>query len=499
MASIPSFLRAIVHDPSPPGPGVARTYHLLLALVSILAWASLLVQVKVLIGWQGLTPAQTIFLQARGSNPFLRWQDVPSHLFFDDSDTSIVAGCVVGLAVSIFAAAGLYPRVMFAISAMLYLGYCTVAQTFLAFQWDNLLIEASFIALFLNPKQESPVGHWMLRVLLFKVFFESGLAKLQSSTGDWLAGTAMQHYYQTAPIPTRLGWWFHQLPDSWHTLESWWALTFELVLAWGVFGGRVPKTVAACAFLTFLVVDGATANYGFFLPLTFALCAALLPESIAIRGWRSLDSVFRRSTQADSPSYSWRPQPTFAYFRSTGLPLIIAAAWLSASLYAAAVTFTSFQPDPQRWSNVRKWRVSNSYHLFAAITTRRIEPEVQVSTDGNTWTALNMHYKPGPTERPPPFVAPHQPRVDFRLWFHGLSWKQSTPPYVASLLRRVCWDPQAVQSLFVEPLPSKPLAVRIVYWDYQYTTREAQASSGHWWVRSQDGASRDILCDQLGW
>ena len=62
------------------------------------------------------------------------------------------------------------------------------------------------------------------------------------------------------------------------------------------------------------------------------------------------------------------------------------------------------------------------YFLYStgSITRERIEPTFETS-DGTSWTPLAFHYKPGPVDRPPPFVAPHQPRVDFLLWFYGLS------------------------------------------------------------------------------
>lgn len=494
----PAWRRWVV-DADPGGPAVARLFHTGLAAISVVAWASLLVQAKLLIGWQGLTPVQSTLIQMRASDVFLRWVDFPSHLFFDDSDTSIVAGCVIGLLVSVLALVGVWPRLMFAISAVLYLGYCIAAQTFLSFQWDNLLIEASALAVLMSRSRPSPVAHWMGRALLFKVFFQSGLAKWGSSLGDWQSGAAMQKYYETAPLPTSLGWWFHQLPSGWHTFESWWALFFELVLAWGVFFGRIPRMVALAAFSSFLLLDFATANYGFFVPLTGVLCLLLLPESKTARATSIARAWVRTRVRPMQFLPKGRPPlPALPFKRQ--LPLLaVALGWVGLSAYTALPAFTEREYDYDRWQSVRKWRVSNAYHLFTSITTRRHEPELQTSPDGKQWTARHFVYKPGPVDRPPPWVAPHQPRVDFRLWFHGLNWHRNTPPYVANLLRRVCWDPTTVQALFASDLPEDTKHVRLVYWNHTYTGWADGWASGDWWHREKVGASRDISCEQLGW
>src|SRR5207244_2713248 len=81
--------------------------------------------------------------------------------------------------------------------------------TFLSFQWDNLLLECGALASLLPGDRSDPparVVHVLFRLLLWKLYFESGIAKWQSHLGDWIDGSAMLHYYETAPLPTLLGW-----------------------------------------------------------------------------------------------------------------------------------------------------------------------------------------------------------------------------------------------------------------------------------------------------
>ena len=66
---------------------------------------------------------------------------------------------------------------------------------------------------------------------------------------------------------------------------------------------------------------------------------------------------------------------------------------------------------------VEELRSINAYHLFAQMTLVRREPVIEGSDDGVTWLSYELHYEPGDVDRAPPFVAPHQPRVDFQIWF----------------------------------------------------------------------------------
>ena len=128
--------------------------------------------------------------------------------------------------------------------------------------------------------------------------------------------------------------------------------------------------------------------------------------------------------------------------------------------------------------------------MFGHITRERIEPEIQVESNGE-WHTFDLYHKPGPPRRAPDIVAPHQPRVDFQLWFYGLSFQHGMPAYVAALLDRLCHDPSAVQTLFTEPLPTAPQAVRIAFWRYHFSPPQEPEA---WWTRELLGTMRPVPC-----
>jgi hypothetical protein len=467
---------------------------MLLALVSLVAWLSLGVQIRALVGSRGLLPLASFVEAARGAG-VANWGRIPTIFVWTQSDGALVAGIVVGAALSVLAFFGVARRLCFALVGVLYLSYAVAGRAFLGFQWDNLLIESCALAAFLPATRPAPVAHFLFRALLFKLYFESGLAKWQSPLGDWQDGSAMTYYYETAPLPTALAYYAHHLPVWWHHLESWATLVLELVVPFAIFGPRRARLTAAVAFTAFQIINAATANYGFFCYLAAALHVFLLDDTDLARWARY---VFPRAAT---------PETTADARALTRVAAGVGAiAYVGLSLAEAAFTFGGGEPGPvlaamaPLLERVETLRAVNTYHLFAAVTRERIEPEFQTlaaganERDETAWTAHDLRHKPGALTRAPDFVAPHQPRLDFQLWFHGLAWQRGQPAYVHMLLERMCEDAAAVRPFFRDPLPARPRAVRVVYWQYHFTSAAEKRATGAWWRRERLGETTPVLC-----
>src|SRR5262249_5692328 len=154
------------------GPHIARLFQKLLALVFVIAFVSLGVQLKVLIGARGLLPAPT-FLEAVHQASLHLWE-VPTIFYWGAPDWALSVGIWVGVALATCALFGLYPRVAFGLMTLLYLSYVTLGRDFLSFQWDNLLLECGAFAVFLPADRPAPTMHCLFRLLLFKLYWESG-------------------------------------------------------------------------------------------------------------------------------------------------------------------------------------------------------------------------------------------------------------------------------------------------------------------------------------
>jgi hypothetical protein len=312
----------------------------------------------------------------------------------------------------------------------------------------------------------------------------------------------MSFYYETAPIPTALARPMHHLPAFWHTLESWLTLVLELVLPFAIFGNRRLRIVAFVMLSGFQLVNLLTANYGFFVYLALALHVFLLDGKDIARVLHWVDRKLGR-LRAPPPliAFSALRQRLRLRLRSRAPRLRCPRwlAWTCVGVYAGislAQGLRTFAPAFRKSELVAEiadlggaFRMINTYHLFAEITRERIEPEFQ-TFDGTHFTAHDLHYKPGDLGRAPPFVAPHQPRVDFLLWFYGLDHR-SAPDYVYGLLLRMCSDPGAVQPLFRDRLPNQPNAVRVAFHQYHFS---APGQPGVW-TRKGLGATRTFACD----
>ena len=499
------------------------------ALISLCAWLSLGAQVQVLIGSRGLLPLGE-FMRAVQAEPGVSIFQLPTIFWWLHGDAALTVGVVLGAALSIAALAGFRPRLCFAVSTALYLSFAIVGRDFLSFQWDNLLLESGLLAVFLPTRAPSPTVHFLFRLLLFKLYFESGVAKWQSPIDDWRDGSAMTIYYQTAPLPTWLAFYAHHLPIWWHHFESRATLVLELVVPFAIFGPRRARLAAAILFTGFQIANAATANYGFFCYLAAALSLFLLDDADLERARARLGPLVPAALARIADR--WRSAPAWATPSADGgaaragagqpgsgraarwhpwLGRAGASLFIAVSLIGGLYNFT----EPGRLSTLagpifeinEHFRLVNSYHLFAAVTRERIEPELQTLAEGapaghpengrdddGPWTAQDLWHKAGDPRRAPDFVAPHQPRVDFQLWFYGLGFRRREPAYVSALVSRMCEDPAAVQSLFRNPLPSHPSAVRIVYWQYDFATPSERRATGAWWRRARVAVSRAIPC-----
>jgi lipase maturation factor 1 len=523
------------------GPAVARLFQRLLAIVFVAAWASLGSQVLVLMGSRGLLPV-TDFAQSLRTRD-VAFSDVPSFLRFYPSDGALMTGVWAGVALGSCAFFGILPRITLALSTLLYLSYTVAARDFLSFQWDNLLLECGALSVLLPANRRAPFAHFLLRVALFKLYFESGIAKYQSHLGDWKDGSAMAYYYETAPIPTWLAWYAHRLPAFWHKLESWATLAFEIVCPVLIFFPRTGRLFAFSVFTVFQVVNIATANYGFFSYLALFLGVFLLDDTdlhrarrailsqvlalarratdrgrrlrrlrarirLAGRGFRRFEAqaanVLRRpfrSSLARVEPFAMRflaPEPGSLPAKArAGLAAVPIALYVGISAEEAVENFWRDGPRSETLATlvrtVAPFRIVNTYHLFGSITRERIEPTFETRSSGD-WTEHDFYFKPGNIRRPPPIVAPHQPRIDFLLWFYGLSYERGMPRYVQTLLLRMCTQPDAVAALFVRPLPEHPVAARVSFYSYRFTSAEERRETKAYWKRENVGSPRGMRC-----
>lgn len=260
-----------------------------LGIIYFSAFFALLFQVRGLIGSQGILPVGE-FLQAVRGLGVLRFWYAPTLLWLSGADRMLMALCWVGLIASLLLIANIWPRLTLFACFLCFLSFVSAAQDFSSYQSDGMLLAAGFLSLFLAPPGifpgwggKHPPARAAILLLLwewFRIYYESGLVKLQSGDPTWRNLTALYEYYQNGPLPTWIGWYLQHLPHWFHIGTAAITLLMELVLVWmAFFPGRWR---IACFFIVTAWQIGviATANYAFLNYLVLVLALLLLDDGL---------------------------------------------------------------------------------------------------------------------------------------------------------------------------------------------------------------------------
>ena len=79
------------------------------------------------------------------------------------------------------------------------------------------------------------------------------------------------------------------------------------------------------------------------------------------------------------------------------------------------------------YARLEPFRIVNGYGLFRVMTKDRKEIVIEGSADGIDWQPYEFKWKPGDVMRPPGWCQPHQPRLDWQMWFAALgSYRQES-------------------------------------------------------------------------
>jgi predicted DCC family thiol-disulfide oxidoreductase YuxK len=449
-----------------------------LGLIYLVAFVSFGVQALGLIGSHGILPLSGFIDAVRSQAGSEGYSQLPMVFWMNHSDFAIEAVCWVGAALSVLLIFNVLPRLSLVFLYAFYLSLFYGGQVFMGFQWDLLLLETGFLAILLSST--TTPGIWLLRWLLFRLMFLSGAVKLLSHDPTWANLSALCYYFQTEPLPTPLAWYVAHLPRSVLTVAT--AVTFviELALPFLIFCPRRLRFVAAFGILLFEVLILLTGNYAFFNLLTIALCLVLFDDA-ALRA--VLPRRLIRLLHRDLPDI--RPRKVIS-LAVGAFALVIVFAGL-VQLHAA---FGGEIDASSAWiyDGIAPLRIVNSYGLFAVMTTTLPEIIVEGSDDAVHWREYEFKYKPGAVMRRPLWNLPHQPRLDWQMWFAALG-TASENPWFSFFLQRLLQDsPQVTALLEINPFPGKPpLYVRALLYEYRYTSPEEKKATGAWWVRQLEG------------
>jgi lipase maturation factor 1 len=467
--------------------------------IYLIAFLSLWMQVDGLIGKNGILPVVEFLPSMRDqigeSATFL----LPTLCWINASDAFLHFLCGVGTVISIVLIAGFLPVISLLLLFVFYLSLAIAGQTFLSFQWDILLLETGFLAIFFAPfrlrltgSRDAPIsrlGHFLLKLLLFKLMVMSGVVKLTSGDDSWGwvdhsfhwgAFTALDYHYWSQPLPTIFAWWADKHPEWFKHFSVAFCLFVEIIVPIFIWAPRRLRLIA-CGLLIFLQVAIAiTGNYCFFNLLTIALCLLLID-----------DATFKfsegRASARPKPPLRDVPRPSMHW---PAVAVLLITLPVNAMLIFSAFKPRTAWPGPiaMLYDYVEPFRIVNGYGLFRVMTKSRPEIILEGSSDGSEWLPYAFKWKPGDVNQPPRWVAPHQPRLDWQMWFAALGSYRQNPWFVRLAVKLLESNPKVTGLLASNPFPNEPPRyIRATLYDYHFTSWGEHKATGAWWKRQEQG------------
>jgi hypothetical protein len=451
--------------------GLAATYFI--------AFLVVLNQFKPLLGQNGLLPVP-MFLKR------VRFRDAPSIFHWRYSDRLIDGVAWFGLILSALEVLGIpesgpawISMAVWLVLWFLYLSIVNVGQTFYAFGWESMLIEAGFFASFLGPSRVQPsvIPVLILRWMLFRTEFGAGLIKLRHDR-CWRDLTCLFYHYETQPLPNPLSWYFHHLPKIMHRAGVLGSHVVQLIAPFVLFAPQPFASIAGALIIfhqLWLIVSG---NYSWLNWLTVVL------------GITAFDgAALRYNLPMALPSLAPRGD---AY----DLLLILIA--VGTALLSIQPVMNLFSRNQIMNTSYNAFHLVNTYGAFGSVTKVRYEIIVEgtedaMLTDRTLWREYEFKGKPGDPMRRPQQVAPYHLRLDWLVWFLPFSvtvhanhiWMPGHERWFIRFVQRLLENDRAILKLLrYNPFESRgPAYVRARFYQYRYSSREERRRTGTWWTR----------------
>ncbi len=461
---------------------ISALFLRLLAIIYFIAFYDLTFQITGLVGEQGILPLGPWM---EGLLVDMGWQAflfLPTLFWFDQSNLFLQSITWAGCGLSLLLFFNIRPRLSLLLLFVFYLSLVNAGQTFLRFQWDGLLLEAGFLAIFLRP--DSRIMIFLFRWLLFRLRFMSGLSKLVMNDPSWLGFYALVFYFETQPLPHAGSWYFHNLPQILLIAATVAVLIIEIIVPFMMFLSRRYRFIAAWLTLGLQLLILLSSNHNWFNFLSIALCLFLFDDK-ALR--RIVPSGLEQWLVHGGGAISLqRPASQGFKLFTTGLAAVVVIAGVL-NTYRMAVSEDINRTIDDGLDVLQAWHLVNTYHVFPTMTTRQIELKIEGSIDGIEWKPYEFKYRPGDLDRPPPIVIPHQPRLDWMVWFVPLHPRHVS--WFDQFLRALLDNSADVTALLKHnPFTDQPPRfVRVTAWHYRFSSPQQREMTGNWWQRDYLG------------
>jgi len=453
-----------------------------LGFVYLFAFLSAALQVRGLLGSQGLLPVK-LFVEGVIQGPVLQtFLSHPSLFIFSQSDWLLVGLAWLGAALSLVVLFGFANSILLFALWFLYLSYVNVGQLFYGYGWEIQLGEIGFLAIFMVPlldwrpfpKTETPlVCIWLMRWFLFRFYLGAGLIKLRGSP-CWHDFTCLYYHFETQPIPNPLSPLMHFLPHVILKFGVMFTEFLQAVSSFFVLWRRPLRITAGLLFLTFQSILILTGNYAFFNWITLVPALILFDDRLLGRVLPKKWGTAAQQAQENRVPFT-RIQVYIQLIVFTGL------VWLSIPVVTNLLSENQLMN-----ASYNHWNLVNTYGAFGYVGKTRYELVVsgtrdEVLTPNTKWTAYEFIAKPTDIDRRLPVIAPYQPRIDWQIWFAAQSTYDRQGWLIHLIWKFLHNDKNALGLIATNPFPGKPpVFIKIDRFIYTFE----KPFSNHVWRRS---------------
>jgi len=481
-------------------------------LVYVIIFAGIVMDYRALIGPEGLAPLPDLMATLRGAHPNLAIAIWHAPTLFWLSTHPIMPGILAwsGLIAAVALTLNFWPRMSLFACWLMLLSFARGWIVFSDPQVDWLMLEVALLCIPFAPagrrpglgesSSPRPIAVFMVRWLLFRVMFETGLSKLLSGEVRWLDFSAMDVLYETAPCPTILAYFAHQLPHAWHVGEVIMTFAAELVAPLlALFGGRRGRWIALALWSSFQIGIQLTCNFGWLNTASIALGLLLLDDQMLISAarrlrWsglaRTITTQVARVTRL-APLPKWRSR-ALGVALWTHFAVSIAAFWTATTLPIPAMVERIIYPVKQSFTSIG---AANAFLLYSRLDPFHFVAEFVGSNDGGlTWRPYEFRYFPQALDRMPPFIAPRFPRFEATLQIQAATRDTASTLYASVATRLLQGNPDVINLFARDPFPDgPPQLIRTPGWHYTFTDYATYRDHGRFWHREYLGEYQPML------
>lgn len=433
-----------------------------------------LFQMRPLIGMEGLSPIPKV------SDPW----SYPSLLFFFPADETILILGGLMTALGLVLVAGYCNWILLSVLYTAQLSFVNGGGLFYGFGWETMMVELTFMSAFITHpwrihiKAENylfpgRLNQFLFFWLLFKLMLGAGLIKLRGDS-CWWDMTCMNYHYETQPNPHFLSWYYHQLPNWFHSFEVMFNHFIEVLVPFGLLFHRTLRHVAGIFIAFFQLILISTGNLAFINWQTLVIALMVFDDHFLL----SLKNYFLPKMRISLPQRK-------IFFREK----------VFAGAAAALIAFLSYptvvnliRPDQSMNQSYSRFHLVNSYGLFGGITKERYEIIISGTTDTvvtpqTQWREYEFHCKPGKVDRRPCWITPYHLRLDWQMWFSAMR-PQLQEKWLAGLAEMMLRNDVSLRRLISEnPFVQGP-APKFVKMDlYRYKFTNWGEDTKDWWRR----------------